>query len=116
MTDAPHFRSSPRPQVACQVEIIPLEMSAKPIVTFTKDLSNGGLFLVCNREFEIGEKVKLKLSTPSTWQPIVLLAKVVWKKEAQPGEPAGIGFHFLELSDDQIIALNSFVSSLEYEG
>jgi len=111
-----HFRSSPRPQIACQVEVH-REAGAEPprIISYTQDISSGGLFIVTPAELPNGEQVEVVISTPSTWEPLTLRAMVAWRRPAAGADPAGIGLKFVELSPDEQIALGEFVASLDFE-
>lgn len=112
----PHFRTSPRPQVACQVEVrrAPGAQPAR-LITYTQDISSGGLFVVTPTALPAGERVAVQISTPSTWQPLTLSATVAWRREAAGDEPAGIGLKFLDLAPSEQIALADFVASLDFE-
>jgi len=86
------------------------------IISCTKDISTGGLFLVNTGKLHVGEQVKVVLSTPSTWEPLCLIAEVC-RSELTTGEDlSGVGLKFFTLSDEQLIALSDLVSSLEFEG
>ena len=64
---------------------------------------------------QVGEQVKVVLSTPSTWEPLSLIAEVCWSEPATGEDLPGVGLKFATLSDEQLINLSSFVSSLEFE-
>jgi Tfp pilus assembly protein PilZ len=86
------------------------------IISLTKDISTGGLFLVNTGNLQVGEQVKVILSTPSTWEPLCLVAEVCWSEHIAAEELPGVGIRFATLSDEQLIALSNFVSTLEFEG
>jgi uncharacterized protein (TIGR02266 family) len=118
MSETRHFRTSPRPQIACQVALRRKDAPADagPIISYTKDLSSGGLFFVTDQPFDTGERVTVVLSTPSTWEPLTLGAEVAWARPAAGEDPAGIGLQFVDLEPEQLIALTEFVASLDFEG
>ncbi len=116
MTDKPHFRSSPRPHIACKVTLYrPGWSSDSPIVAFTEDLSTGGLFAVTDEKLELGQRVEIVLSTPSTWEPLVLNAEVCRQKVRIDDDPGGVGLRFVDLTDIQVLALDDFMASLNFE-
>jgi uncharacterized protein (TIGR02266 family) len=117
MSDTRHFRTSPRPQIACQVVLHRrAEIGEGPVVSYTEDLSQGGLFCVTDERLDPGERVTVVMSTPSTWEPLTLGAEVAWSRPAKGDEPAGVGLQFVELTPEQLVALTDFVASLDYEG
>ncbi len=116
MTDRRHFRSSPRPHVACKVTLYrPGWSSDSPIVAFTQDLSTGGLFAVTDEKLALGQQIEVVLSTPSTWEPLVLNAEVCRQKDTKADEPGGVGLRFVDLTDVQVLALDNFMASLDFE-
>jgi uncharacterized protein (TIGR02266 family) len=58
----------------------------------TDNLSAGGAFVRTEREFELGERVPLKLSFAGLLEPVELLGEVVWVREATSDQPRGVGF------------------------
>ena len=117
MSEKGHFRSSPRPQIACQVVLHRADPAAGgPIVSYTRDLSVGGLFVVTEERLEKDERFTVVMSTPSTWEPLTLEAVVCWNRPAAGDAPAGVGLQFVDLTQAQHVALTEFVASLDYEG
>jgi len=117
MSEKGHFRTSPRPQIACQIVLHRADPGAGgPLVSYTRDLSVGGLFVVTEEQLDKGERVTVVMSTPSTWEPLTLEATVCWTRAAVGDDPAGVGLQFVDLSQDQHVALTEFVASLDYEG
>ena len=86
------------------------------IISYTKDISTGGLYLMNTGKLQVVEQVKVVLSAPSTWEPLSLTAEVCWSEPATGEDLPGVGLKFATLSDKQLITLSSFVSSLEFEG
>ena len=118
MSKKRHFRISPRPQLTCRVKVLRLDTPQKTqIVSFTKDLGVGGLFLEDDNNLNKNEHLEVTLSTPSTWEPITLKAEVVWAFPAIEGEPTGgAGLRFVDMTSKETTALNNFVQSLDYDG
>jgi uncharacterized protein (TIGR02266 family) len=92
------------------------EAGGGPVVSYTEDLSQGGLFCVTDEQFAPGERVTVVMSTPSTWEPLSLEADVAWSRSARGEDPAGVGLQFVDLTPEQLVALTEFVASLDYEG
>ncbi|MCP4678893.1 MAG: PilZ domain-containing protein [Deltaproteobacteria bacterium] len=117
MTEKRHFRSSPRPQISCKVTLHRAKRSTdKPIVTYTRDIGTGGLFAETDQSFEMDDQVNVVLSTPSTWEPLVLGAKVCRCQASSEGETGGVGLRFVDMTDVQAIALADFIATLDYDG
>lgn len=110
-----NFRNSQRQRISCQVEVL-RESDDTSIISYTKDISTGGLFLMNTGKLQVGEQVQVILSTPHTWEPLSLTAEVCRSEQTTDEDLPGMGLKFATLSDDQLIALSNFVSSLEFEG
>ena len=117
MSKFEHFRSSPRPQVNHQVTLVresrPTESA---IVAFSRDISTGGIFVETDKTFEIGEKLMVTLSSPTTWQPLVLNAEVCRIEAGDKKKKGGVGLHFVDMSDTELVALIELTTSLDFEG
>ena len=110
-----HFRSARRPSLSHQVTIRrPEANDQKEISALTKDISTGGMFVVTDAPFELGEQLTISLATPSTWEPLSLLAEVCRTAANEDGE-AGIGLKFVGLTDAQLVALIDLTDSLDFE-
>jgi uncharacterized protein (TIGR02266 family) len=107
-----HFRSSPRPQ-ASQPVTLHLPGVADPLVAYTRDVSTGGLFVLTDRRFAMGDTMEVSLSSPSTWEPLRLKAEVCRVVENEPD--IGIGLRFIDMTDPQLVALIDFTTSLDFE-
>jgi uncharacterized protein (TIGR02266 family) len=88
---------------------------ADSIDAFTRDLGVGGLFAETTVPFRTGDRVEVQLPTPATWEPIVLEAEVCHVEDAPRITDRGVGLRFVEMGDEQAIALAEFVASLDYE-
>jgi Tfp pilus assembly protein PilZ len=88
--------------------------SAAPIVTYTRDVGTGGLFVVTSEDLVVGERVEVILSTPSTWEPVTLQAEVCRYEGSEGGDPGGVGLRFVEPTEEETVALARFVASLDY--
>jgi uncharacterized protein (TIGR02266 family) len=111
MNSQGHFRSSPRPQATHLVTIYAEGMA--PVEAFTRDVSNGGLFVFTPHPFAMGDRIEVSLSSPSTWDPIRLKAEVCRVVDEEPGR--GIGLRFFDMTDRQLTALMDLTNSLDFE-
>ena len=111
-----HFRASPRPHIECKVVLYrEVDAHRKPIAAFTRDVGTGGLFVVTNQWFDMGDKVEVLLSTPSTWEPLVLPTSVCRIEPPEGSAPGGTGFRFEALDDTQTMALAKLIESLDFD-
>lgn len=111
MTKKAHFRSSPRPKISHRVTLRLAD--GREIAAFTKDVSKGGLFVTTSHSFDMGEKLEVSLSSPSTWEPLLLKAEVC--RTAESGDEPGVGLRLIDLTDRQLAALIALTNSLDFE-
>jgi len=64
-------------------------LGAESVLDYTENLSESGLFIRTEREFELGERVALVVSFPQLVEPIELQVEVV-RRRAGGEEPAGV--------------------------
>jgi uncharacterized protein (TIGR02266 family) len=78
----------------------------------TEDLSLGGLFIATDHLVPVGEKVRLVLQVPGVQPPVKAVAEVVRVVEdATPGQPAGLGVRFLELTKEGLSTIQQFLGA-----
>jgi uncharacterized protein (TIGR02266 family) len=65
-------------------------VGAESVLDYTENLSEGGLFIRTEREFELGERVTLVVSFPQLLEPVELLVEIVRKRAASLGAPGGV--------------------------
>jgi len=74
------------------------------------DLGLGGLFIETEHLIPVGEKIQLILHIPGTRPAVKALGEVVRVvDDPKPGQPAGMGIHFLELDVKDQVALSLFL-------
>ena len=116
MSDAGHFRSSPRPQICVQVLVHrKWATSPRPLEAYTRDISAEGAFVVTGTPMEPGDRVRLVLTAPTAWEPLTLDAEVAWQRPPAKGEPGGVGVRFVGLGETERRALGTLVAQLEFE-
>ena len=106
-----HFRRSPRPQASHPVTLHLADGSE--ISTYTKDVSQGGLFVAGECVLAPGDRLEVSLSSPSTWEPLRLSAEVC-RVIAEGPEP-GMGLKFVQMTDRQLTALIDLTQSLDFD-
>jgi len=117
MSEIGHFRGSRRPQAVVEVRIHRLwSQSSEPLRAHTSDVGTGGAFVVTDACLDRGERVRLLLSAPTSWQPLAIDAEVTWWREADEEGPAGVGMRFVDPDDGQAVALRNLVAALDFEG
>jgi len=68
------------------------------LVSYSVDLSQGGLFLETTRPREIGTELDLRLAIPGAEQDVRLRGIVQWvRAEAEHGQPPGMGIEFKDV-------------------
>ncbi len=76
----------------------------------TEDLSLGGMFIATDHLVPQGEKVRLVLQVPGEQPPVKAVAEVVRVvEESTPGQPAGLGVRFLELTKEGLGSIQRFL-------
>lgn len=71
------------------------------LVSYSVDISQGGLFIETTRPKELGTEMELWLAIPGAQQDVRLKGTVVWiRRDAQGGQPPGMGVQFKQVEDD----------------
>lgn len=71
------------------------------LVSYSVDMSQGGLFIETTRPREVGTELELWLAIPGAQQDVRLKGKVVWiRRETQAGHPPGMGVKFQQVEAD----------------
>jgi uncharacterized protein (TIGR02266 family) len=71
------------------------------LVSYSVDISQGGLFIETTRPREVGTEIELWLAIPGTKQDVRLKGTVVWiRRQAQAGHPPGMGVQFQQVEAD----------------
>jgi uncharacterized protein (TIGR02266 family) len=79
-------RAHPRFPLILAVQYV----GAESVLDYTENLSEGGLFIRTERDFEQGERVTLVVSFPQLLEPIELQVEIVRKRGAAPESPGGV--------------------------
>lgn len=72
----------------------------------------GGLFMVTDRRFSVGERFTLELTLPNHLHPLSVDAEVRWIREPNE-QPAGIGMRFVNPSIGTMVALYDLLRRLD---
>jgi len=82
---------------------------------FIQDISTGGLFISTPNPLPERYTCEIEFSLPDNGEAIKANCEVSWsRKEITPdGEPAGMGLRFLDLSNDDLERIDTFVENRE---
>ena len=72
---------------------------AESVLDYTENLSEGGLFVRTEREFEAGERVALVVSFPQLLEPVELQVEVVRRRAPALDSPGGVA---VRVPDDRL--------------
>lgn len=78
------------------------------------DLHLEGAFIGTHSPPAEGTRVRLRLSAPTAWDPVLVDGEVRWVRTARDGEP-GFGVRFDPLGPSQAAALAELVDASAYE-
>lgn len=108
-------RRHPRVEVGLQVKIRFADFKRFGVVT-TKNLSEGGLFIVTAEPKPVGTRVQVVLYPPGIELGLPILGTVVHSvKEGEGGGPAGMGIRFDDLDEDARAAVQRLVAAVVHE-
>jgi uncharacterized protein (TIGR02266 family) len=79
-------RAHPRFPLILAVQYV----GAESVLDYTENLSEGGLFIRTEREFEPGERVTLVVSFPQLLEPVELEVEVIRRRPPTLDAPAGV--------------------------
>jgi uncharacterized protein (TIGR02266 family) len=79
-------RAHPRFPLILAVQYV----GAESVLDYTENLSEGGLFIRTEREFEAGERVTLVISFPQLLEPVELEVEVIRRRPPSLDAPAGV--------------------------
>jgi len=78
-----------------------------------RNLSRGGLFVTAARTVPPETEVQLEFALPETRGALHPTAKVIWRREASPNTPEGMGLRFLELDRSSAARIEEYVYTHE---
>jgi CheY-like chemotaxis protein len=102
-------------RVPCQFPVIFL-LGKSPVAAHAMDLSDGGVFLASHEPVLLDRLLKLALYLPAT-NPVLMevSGRVAWineeGKRVNSGLPAGFGVEFMDLEEQEVAALRSYVDA-----
>ena len=88
-------RAHPRFPLILAVQYV----GAESVLDYTENLSEGGLFIRTEREFDAGDRVTLVISFPQLLEPIELQVEVVRRRSATLDAPGGVA---VRVPDDRV--------------
>jgi len=84
------------------------------IKAYTGNVSSGGLYIKTERPLGQGEQFLLRLQLPDLREPLKIKCEVAWSRkpaEAGPGDAAGMGVRFVEMSQGDRESLNAYLKT-----
>jgi uncharacterized protein (TIGR02266 family) len=106
-------RQVPRYTVAVEVT---LDSEHNFYTGLTQDLSQGGLFVATPTLCPIGARVQVRMTLPTSREPIEALTEVRWLRTRDVpggGGKAGVGLMFLQMSPQAKQAVKDFLAKRE---
>lgn len=103
-------RKSPRVQAGFRVKYSTLDQL---VLAYTKNISNGGLFVATEKLLPVNSVVKLVISLPNSGGDIPCIARVVramGPDEENPQRKHGLALEFLDVSSESIEQIEEFMS------
>ena len=98
-----------------ELEIEVSETSSSNFYTgFTRNISEGGLFIATARLEEIGSEITFRLQLPPHGEALEVTAIVRWVREFHPLNPeieSGMGVQFINLSDSTRMHIQAFIET-----
>jgi uncharacterized protein (TIGR02266 family) len=88
-------RAHPRFPLILAVQYV----GAESVLDYTENLSESGLFIRTEREFEQGDRVTLVISFPQLLEPIEMQVEVIRKRPASLDAPGGVA---VRVPDDRV--------------
>jgi type IV pilus assembly protein PilZ len=83
------------------------------ITDYTKDLSQGGIFVATSLPLEVGERVRLRLTLPGHALPFALEGVVRWTSGVHDKDRTpGMGIEFVNFSDELREELSRLVDKI----
>lgn len=88
------------------------------ITDYSKDLSKGGIFIKTSLPYEVGERVRLRLTLPDGDAPFALDGVVKWISTLRDREkhPAGMGIEFVDFDEKIKKKLEDLVNAYRARG
>ena len=80
---------------------------------YTRDVSVGGIFLMTEEEFSIGQLLELDVVHPRTGSSFPVRGAIRWR--GRKGVRTGVGIELIEMDEDQRDAFWKFVSEGDIE-
>jgi type IV pilus assembly protein PilZ len=87
------------------------------ITDYSKDISQGGLFIGTSLPLEVGEQVRLRITLPGRDLPFALEGVVRWNAKPTDRDkgPPGMGIEFTDFGQEVQAELRRFVATLNEE-
>lgn len=92
MTDRDRSRQFPRADVVMEVQY---RSAGSFLVSYSLNLSKGGLFLDTDDLLPVGTRLSVAFTIPNAAEPVQAAARVIWRREHESADgPRGLGLQF----------------------
>ncbi len=104
-------REDPRTLIKIKVNI---EGEGAYLYDYSRDMSEGGVFICTDDPLPVGEKIKVKFILPELLEEIEAAGEVTWVNPAGSVDPpAGMGIKFIDLSPDRQAHIQDVIARIE---
>lgn len=83
------------------------------ITDYSKDISQGGIFIATSLPLNVGDQVRLRITLPGHVLPFALEGVVRWAIQAGVSDKPGMGVEFTAFDDQVKAELGRLVAALE---
>jgi len=98
------------PRVELQVEVT-LESDHNFYTGLSSNVSEGGLFVATTTPLPMGTRLLVRFALEGDDAPIDAVGEVCWLRPRSADFPMGFGMRFLEISDEALARVATFVAS-----
>ncbi len=99
------------------VHEVTFESGSHFISEYCENLSRGGMYLATDEELGVGKVIRAKLAIPGAERPIEVEGRIAYRLEKDDalamGRSAGVGFQFVDLSQEATAHLTHYLKRLE---
>lgn len=104
-------RRDPRTIIKIKIDY---ETEGAYLYSYSKDLSEGGIFIQTNKPLKVGERIKLSFILPELLEKIETWGEVAWVNEAgTEGLTEGMGVRFVNLDPEKTKLIEDVIHKIE---
>lgn len=105
-------RRDPRTLIKIKIDY---ESEGAYLYSYSKDLSEGGIFIQTSNPLKVGERIKLKFILPELLEKVETWGEVAWVNEGggAEGVSEGMGVRFVELESEKAKLIEEVIHKIE---